>query len=301
MQFLTIFAAFIFAFAAHASPSQRYPAKGLVLAVDRSHRTIGVSCQPIQDFNGARIQHLWVRSPAELEPLHPGSMIDFTLVVGNNSASAEEIRIHHFQNTEQEPMAAQQMTILQALVAPDSASAPAPAIGQTVPDFFLVDQRALPVRLSQFRGAVVAISFIYTTCPLPNFCFRLSNNFGVLKQRFANRLGQDLFLLSITFDPVHDRPEVLSNYARTWQATDIPGWRFLTGDVSQIRRVCQMFDVNFWQDEAFMTHTLHTVLLDRDGRLVANLEGNEFTADQLGDLVETLLPIPPDAPRGILP
>jgi len=228
-------------------------------------------------------------------------MIDFTLVVGNNSASAEEIRIHHFQNTEQEPMAAQQMTILQALVAPDSASAPAPAIGQTVPDFFLVDQRALPVRLSQFRGAVVAISFIYTTCPLPNFCFRLSNNFGVLKQRFANRLGQDLFLLSITFDPVHDRPEVLSNYARTWQATDIPGWRFLTGDVSQIRRVCQMFDVNFWQDEAFMTHTLHTVLLDRDGRLVANLEGNEFTADQLGDLVETLLPIPPDAPRGILP
>jgi hypothetical protein len=107
MQLLIIFAAFFFTFAVHASPSQRYQAKGLVLTIDRSRRTIDVSCQPIQDFNGARIQHLWVRSPAELDPLHPGSMIDFTLVVGNNSVSAEEIRIHRFQNTEQEPMAAQ--------------------------------------------------------------------------------------------------------------------------------------------------------------------------------------------------
>lgn len=131
--------------------------------------------------------------------------------------------------------------------------------------------------------------------------FRLSNNFGVLNQRFNRSLGKDLFLLSITFDPVHDQPEVLANYARTWEATDVPGWRFLTGDPAEVRRLCEMFDVSFWQDEAFMTHTLHTVLLDRKGRLFANLEGNEFTADQLGDLVATLLSRDTKPSRDTLP
>ena len=64
----------------------------------------------------------------------------------------------------------------------------------------------------------MALTFIYTSCPLPNYCFRLSNNFARLQKRFARQLGQDLVLLSMSFDPVHDRPEVLAKYASAWKA-----------------------------------------------------------------------------------
>jgi len=157
-----------------------------------------------------------------------------------------------------------------------------------VPDFSLIDQRRQTVALSQFAGKVVVITFIYTRCPLPDFCFRMSNNFGELQKRFADRLDHDLVLLSITFDPQHDTPEILAQYGLTWHV-DGSGWRLLTGPQTEIEKICHQFDMNFWPDEGVMTHSLHTVVIDPYGRLSANLEGNEFTAAQLGDYVEALL------------
>jgi len=135
---------------------------------------------------------------------------------------------------------------------------------------------------------VVAITFIYTRCPLPDYCFRLSNNFRRLQKRFDKRLGRDLVLLSVTFDPANDTPAVLARYAEVFKA-DGDGWRFLTGPPPDVQRVCAMFGMNFWPDEGTLTHSLHTVIVGRSGQLVTNIEGNQFTADQLGDLVEATL------------
>ena len=110
-----------------------------------------------------------------------------------------------------------------------------------------------------------------------------------LRNRFPDHLGRDLILLNITFDPVHDQPEILAQYARNWNAAGVSGWYFLTGPVREVQKVCHEFGMNFWQDEGFITHTLHTVILDRQGKIVANLEGNEFSAQQLGDLVDSVL------------
>ena len=157
-----------------------------------------------------------------------------------------------------------------------------------VPDFTLIDQRKNAVRLSALRGKVVALNFVYTSCALPNFCLRLANNFDVLQKRFASRLGRDLVLLTVTFDPVHDTPEVLAEYAAQWKA-NAAAWHFLTGAQADIQRVCRMFGVHAFANEGLMDHSLHTVVIDRQGRLVANIEGNRFTAAQLGDVVEGVL------------
>ncbi len=135
---------------------------------------------------------------------------------------------------------------------------------------------------------MVALNFVYTRCVLPEYCFRSSNNFGVLQKRFQGRLGKDLILLTVTFDPVHDQPEVLHNCAKTWKA-DPENWRFLTGPAPDVQRVCDWFGVNFVPDEGLFVHSLHTVIVARDGKLIANLEGNEFTAQQFADLLETVL------------
>jgi protein SCO1/2 len=157
--------------------------------------------------------------------------------------------------------------------------------GAMAPDFSLVDQIRRPVTLSQFRGKVVAINFIYTSCAYPEFCFRIANHFGVLQRRFADRIAKDLVLLTVTFDPARDQPEVLAEYAKQWKA-DPDRWRFLSGPVAEIQRITDRFGVQFYPEEGLLNHSVRTGIIGRDGRLVANIEGNEHTAAQLGDLVQ---------------
>src|SRR5262249_26162873 len=103
------------------------------------------------------------------------------------------------------------------------------AIGDLVPDFSLIDQAGRTVRLRDFSGRVVAVDFIYTRCPLPDVCPRLSANFSYLNKRVP-----DVALLSITIDPQFDTPPMLSEYARRY-GCDGERWRFLTGSNEQIR------------------------------------------------------------------
>ena len=110
----------------------------------------------------------------------------------------------------------------------------------------------------------------------------------MLQRRFARQYGRELQLLTVTFDPERDTPEVLTSYAARFNA-DPKMWRFLTGNVAEVRRVCALFGVESFPDEGLMNHSLRTVVIDRGGRLVANVEGNQYTPEQLGDLIlETL-------------
>src|SRR5262249_48808403 len=110
-------------------------------------------------------------------------------------------------------------------------------VGAPVPDFELVDQTGAPFSLARHRGTVLAATFIYTRCPLPDYCPRMIENFRRVRDRFADRLGRDLLLLTITFDPQYDTPERLAAYARANRAGGA-GWFFLTGDGASIERVC---------------------------------------------------------------
>jgi protein SCO1/2 len=269
-----------------APGEQRYPVRGLVLKVDRPHQTMIVSCQSIPGFMEATVMPFSVKDAKEIEGLAPGALIDFTLMVDANSLHAEAIHVRSYQGLEPDPLAARRLRLLNQ--ATNQVAVKPVALGRAVPDFALIDQNRQRVALSNFAGRVVLLNFIYTRCMLPNYCFRSSNNFGLVQKRFKDQLGRDLVLLTVTFDPAHDQPDVLSKYAGTWKA-DPKAWRFLTGPPADVRRVCDMFGEDAFQDEGLMNHSLHTVLIDRKRKLVANLEGNEFTALQLGDLVQTVL------------
>jgi protein SCO1 len=274
-------------FTGSASAAERHAVSGIILNIDRPHRSFVASCEAIPGYMAAMVMPFSVRDEPSLAGLQPSMFVEFTLVVDGHRSYAEGIRIHHFQAMEQEALRARRLQLLQEPEKPGPAGSLL-ALGQAVPDFVLTDQAGQRVALSQFAGKVVALTFIYTSCPLPEYCFRLSNNFASLNKRFADRLGSDLILLSITFDPVHDQPKVLARYASTWKA-DPKSWHFLTGTLSDVKAVCRLFGLSFWQDEGLLTHSLHTVILDRRGRLAANFEGNEFTATQLTDFVGVVL------------
>ncbi|HXB70665.1 MAG TPA: SCO family protein [Candidatus Acidoferrales bacterium] len=266
---------------------KRYPVTGIILKIDPPHRTFAASCAAIPGYMEAMVMPFTVRDERALDGLQPGAHVEFTLVVEKDHSYAEAIRVHHYESLEQEPLRARRLQLLADLETP-AGPMDKLAPGQPAADFTLTDQAGQRVTLSQFAGKVVAITFIYTSCPLPDYCFRLSNNFGRLSKRFADRMGRDLVLLSITFDPVHDQPKVLAKYANTWKA-DSKSWHFLTGPLPDVKAVCRQFGLNFWQDEGSLTHSLHTVVIDRRGKLAANFEGNEFTAEQLGDFVDVML------------
>ena len=213
-----------------------------------------------------------------LDNLQPGTAVDISLVVEDSRSYAEAIRVHRYESLEQEPLRTRR---LQLLAGDRTGVTP----GQPVASFTLMDQTGHPVALSQSAGKVVAITFIYTSCPLPDYCFRLSNNFGRLSKRFADRMGRDLVLMSISFDPVHDQPKVLAKYAAAWKA-DPKSWHFLMGELQEVKAVCWQFGLNFWQEEGALTHSLHTMVIGRNGRLAADFEGNEFTAEQIGDFLQ---------------
>ncbi len=273
--------------AGQAWATERYPVTGLILKIDRSHQTFVASCAAIPNYMEAMTMPFSVRDPKLLDGLESSMQVDFTLVVEEDDSYAENIKAHSYQNLEQEPLLVRRLQLLDSLDKTNPAL-PTLSLGQPVSDFTLIDQTKKRISLAQFSNKVVAITFIYTSCPLPNYCFRLSSNFGRLQKRFADQLGRDLILLSITIDPVHDQPEVMAKYAETWKA-DPNSWHFLTGSLSDVKQVCRSFGVNYWPDEGTLTHSLHTVVIDRQGKLVANFEGNEFTAEQLGDFVATKL------------
>ena len=229
-----------------------------------------------------------VHDAKELDGLAPGIIIAFTLVVEHSASYVEHIQVRPYESVEQDPLTARRLKMLNRITNPEASGSKMLAIGATVPDFTLIDQVHRRISLSQYAGKVVALNFIYTSCALPNFCYRSANNFGVLQRRFKEQLGRDLVLLTITFDPQRDHPEQLAHYAENWRA-DPKTWHFLTGNVPDIERVTGMFGMDYFPEEGLMSHSLHTAIIDRHGKLVANIEGNRFTPDQLGDLVSTAL------------
>ena len=272
-----IFLVMLLSLSLHGAP-RRYSGRGLVLAVDLNARTITVSHDQIAGFMEPMVMTLKVADPKLLNGLARGARIYFRLAVERDRSILD-----HVLRVSADPVdPAKWQEPVVSRVTP---------IGEPVPDFRLTDQAGNPVSLSQFRGKVVVVTFIYTRCPLPDYCPRMTANFSALRQRFTLFMGKDLVLLSVTFDPEHDTPQVLLEYARA-RGANIQGWHFLTGTKQEITRVAGLFGLEYWPDQGLFTHNLQTALVDRGGRLAATVEGKDYTAAQLGDLVERLLQEP---------
>ena len=181
---------------------QAYSAEGMVLTVDVPGKTIVVSCNSIRGYMEAMAMPFAVRDAKELQGLVPGASIGFKLIVQKDSSYIEDIHVRAYQGLEVDPLTARRLKLMNQAV---NGSLKPLAIGQSVPNFALLDQNRRHVKLSMFAGKVVALDFIYTRCALPDFCFRTSINFGRLQKRFKEKLGRDLVLLTVTFDPAHDQ------------------------------------------------------------------------------------------------
>ena len=246
--------------------ARHYRVDGMLLRVEPP-ATMTISHRDIRGYMPAMVMPFRAAHPEELRGLHPGSLVAFDLAVRGGTARAVHIR----QRGEKPEFA---LPAAAARIRP----------GEPAPDFALLDESGRRRTLSELRGKVVALDFLYTRCPLPAVCPRLAANFARLERRFAADLGTRLVLLSVTLDPQFDRPDVLARYAKLWKANPV-GWHFLTGGMPEIRALAERFGVIYWPEDGTLSHSTETAIIAPDGRLAALVEGPNYAAYQLGDLI----------------
>jgi protein SCO1 len=250
----------IFFLIAATLAAKSYAVDGIVVALDPVARTILVSHRPIAGYMPAMTMPFRVEDSAELNGLYRGARVQFQLEIAKDHSLARRVRKVEGADVE---------------IPPPPQTLP---IGHELPPFRLTDQHGRTLDSSELRGKVVAISFLYTRCPLPDVCPRLAASFAAIARRFHDR--PDLVLLSVTVDPDYDTPAVLEDYAARWNAG--PNWRFLTGDVARL--AAQMGEV-YWSDEGSIGHNSTTTIVGRDGRIAARVDGSSWRVDQLENLI----------------
>jgi len=257
-----------------ADCAHRYTTTGLVLKVDPP-ATVTISHDAFPGFMNAMVMPFDVKGDARPEKLVAGDRVRFRLAVKGARSWVDKVEVISAAPVD----AGLQQTPAVPVLVP---------VGSPLPNFELTDQDNRRVALASLRGKVVAVTFIYTRCPLPDYCPRMVHNFRDVRDRFAAQMDHDLVLLTISFDPKFDTPETLARYAASARAGG-PGWHFLTGDPADVERVCNAFGIQYWPEEGMITHSLQTAVIDRDGRLAATVEGKEFSPKQLGDLIEAVI------------
>ena len=214
-----------------------------------------------------------------LSELHPGDLITADLQVSDAAALLDHIVVVGEAKPDYKPQVSYHV----------------PAPGDTVPDFKLRNQDGRMIHLDQFHGKELLITFIYTRCPLPDFCPRVTHNFADINRRLASRpsLNARTHLLCVTFDPDNDTPQRLRAYGASYIGSEAKDafayWDFAVPEKPVLTRMAQYFDVGITRAaDNSITHTLSTTLIGPDGKVVKFYPGNEWTVDQvLADIEHT--------------
>jgi len=250
-----------------------YELKGQVLVVKPETSQLLVKHGDIQGFMPAMTMAYTVKDPALLKERAAGDLITATLVVGKDVAYLEKItKTGTAPLPEDAPAAIPVATNVHLLAA-----------GDRVPETTLTDQDGKPIALTDFSGSASALTFIYTRCPLPQFCPLMDRRFAEVQKLAAADpvLKGKIRLLSVSFDPKNDRAAVLLSHARTLGA-DPNVWRFATADEAIVDRFAAEFGVNVIREkDGTITHNLRTAVIDPTGHVSSIVDNNAWTADEL--------------------
>ena len=255
------------------STNQTYAVRGIVRQIAPDHRHATIQHEKIPGYMAAMTMDFSVRDPNALNALSPGDEITFNLVV-----SADDDWIENIQRT-------------------GSSTAPAPPTwrvvaaelkpGDELPDAEFTSENGRIVRFSDFRGRAVAFTFFFTSCPLPEFCPRMNKNFSEARTLLladTNALANWEFL-SISFDPDFDRPEILTGYGNFYRGGDTNRWLFAVASTNTLAVLAPKVDLMFWRENGSITHNLRTVVLDVNGKITRQFDGNDWTPQQLADAI----------------
>ena len=260
-----------------------YPLKGIVRRVDRETGSVAIRHEAIPDYMPAMTMPFDLKGQEILAELQPGDEVRGTLRV-----DGENVRLTDLEIT--------------ALGEPPGSEAPGAKLlqsGQPVPDFAVTTQDGKPLRLSDLRGHVVVLTFIYTRCPMPNFCPLMDKKFAELAARLKTspKRAARVRLLSVSFDPEHDTPETLARHARLRGATP-PLWTFAVASHEELAKAAPALGLSYGATKDEIIHGLSTAVIAPDGTLARLESGNAWRPADLYRTIVGLLDARAPAGRG---
>jgi protein SCO1/2 len=255
-----------------------FPLKGEVVRVMPSEQRIMIAHEQIPNYMKAMTMPFKVKDTTLLSIVHPGDSVLATLAVSRTESWLATISV---LGKGEAPKVLTGTEILFRQLFRQ---------GEPIPDVEFTNQENKKLHLSSFKGEVLALTFVYTRCPLPDFCIRMSDNFAKIQKTLKadQALNGKWHLFSITFDPDFDKPAVLKDYAKIYDA-DFSDWDFLLTDKKSLQKIADGFDLTYEPDQGgLIAHTLRTILIDKEGRLVSILKGNDWTPDDVANKIRDL-------------
>jgi len=246
--------------------------KGVVVSVDIPARRITIDHEEIPNFMMAMTMPFRVKDTTLLYKVQPGDTVKGVLAVSRTESWIESLAVIN-KGEKPETVSEAEDAMFRRLF----------RVGDPLPDFSFVNQNGKRFRLSDFRGKVVALTFVYTRCPLPDFCIRMSNNFAIVQKDFLKNssLNNKWHLITISFDPSFDTPKVLKNYSKVY-TNDLTTWDFATDSMKTVLAIGDGLQLDAQPDEGgLIAHNLRTALIDPKGNLAAVYKGNDWTAAEL--------------------
>jgi len=255
--------------------TQIFSVKGVVKELEPDGKTVRIQHEEIPGYMPAMTMPLEVKNTNELAGLKPGDAVSFRMLVTEKAGWIDQItRVGASNVNVLEPPPRETFRSVRE-VEPLN-------IGDPMPDYPFTNTLGQAIHLGQFKGQALGLTFIYTRCPLPNFCPRMSGNFADACKKLAALpdAPRNWHLLSISFDPEFDTPEILKGYARRYNS-DTNHWSFASGALIDIDAITEQFGLMFPRDSGGFTfnHNLRTVVVDAQGKVQQVFTGNEWKVD----------------------
>jgi protein SCO1/2 len=262
-----------------SAPEKRYPIQGEVISMDAGKKLITVKHGDIPGLMPAMTMTYQVAEPIQIETLQTGDKITADLVVSESKGRLEKIVLVSKGDGKTSPGTTQRI----------------PEKGDAVPDFALVNQDGKIIHFSNYRGKVVLVTFIYTRCPLPDFCPRMNENFREVQKLLQEMPGatERAEFLSISFDLEHDTPAVLKHYASLYKK-GTPGeksfdWQFAVPAAKDLPELARFFGLEYQPEQAQIVHSLSTTVIGPDGRVKKWYPDNDWTPTDAAQAISLLL------------
>jgi len=243
-----------------------YPLVGTIIQIDRKGARATIAHEAIPRYMPAMTMEFTLLDCGDLSRISQGDRIQGRLVTEGDHAWIEDVHVLQVSNT---------------LTSVPASSFPELAEGSLVPEIKLTTSAGEFVQLSQFRGRSIALTFIYTRCPMPGYCPLINRNFQVAEKmiKASGNLSEYLFL-SITIDPAYDTPGVLAAFSKKWEV-EPASWIFATGEPSEIKAFGRAFGLTSNQSDEAIHHTLRTVVISPAGKVWRTFKGNTWKPDML--------------------
>jgi len=251
------------------SAIQTYPVIGVVTAPPADGRVM-VAHEEIAGYMPAMTMPFALTPGAPLPAMAVGDRVRFALKVGTDRARAEDFVV-----------VGHDAAVAAALAGAQATTSARIRKGDALPDVSLVTQAGTSFTSREFKGRVTAVTFLFTRCPMPEFCPLMVKRFQQVQRAItSDQTMADARLLAVSLDPTFDTPAVLDAYARAMNA-DPTRWTFATGTPAEVARMTRAFAIHVERNGVLLDHTLATAVIDADGRVVEIWRGNGWKADEV--------------------